>query len=76
MELILDTSFVLAGERESKNQVLGPARKFVDEHRDNFFRITFTVVGELACGLSVQERRSWEKICRPFPVIPWTREIS
>lgn len=76
MELILDTSFVVAAEREGKRCENGAARRFFTKHSQDGFSITFTVLGELACGRSVLPRNAWEKLIRPFHVISWSREVS
>jgi predicted nucleic acid-binding protein len=76
MELILDTNFVVAMEREARRRVSGPARAFLQEHEESRFNLTFTVVGELACGRSASARRDWEALYRPFPVLTRTREVS
>ena len=76
MELILDTSIVVAAEREGKGGEDGPARRFLAKHLEAHFSITFTVLGELACGRSASPRQTWEQLTRPFSVISWTREVS
>lgn len=76
MDLILDTSFVVAAEREGKRSEEGPARRFLAAHLEARFSITFTVLGELACGRSASPRQTWEQLTRPFSVIGWSREVS
>lgn len=76
MELILDTNFVVALERETRRKAPGPAHVFLRGHREDRFTLTFTVVGELACGQSAAARRDWERLCQPFPVLGWTREVA
>ena len=76
MELILDTNFIVALEREASRQVAGPAHAFLQAHAADHYTLTFTVVGELACGQSASARRDWEKLCQPFPVIEWSRDIA
>jgi tRNA(fMet)-specific endonuclease VapC len=46
------------------------------KHLEAHFSITFTVLGELACGRSASPRQTWEQLTRPFSVISWTREVS
>lgn len=76
MELILDTEFVIALERERAKKQQGPAKHFLKLHsRDHFF-ITFTVAGELACGRSVAAKQAWQRLCQPFFIIPWNPQIS
>jgi tRNA(fMet)-specific endonuclease VapC len=76
VELILDTNFVVALEREARRKVPGPAHDFLRLHREDRFTLTFTVVAELACGQSASARRDWERLCQPFPVLDWTREVA
>ena len=76
MGLILDTSFVIAAEREARRGENVRTQAFLERHPDESFFITFTVAGELACGQSASTRRDWELLCRPYPVLPWTLEIS
>lgn len=76
MGLILDTSFVITAEREARRGLTGRADAFLSRHPSETFFITFTVVGELACGQSANFRRDWERLCRPYPVLPWTKEVA
>jgi tRNA(fMet)-specific endonuclease VapC len=75
MGLILDTNFVITAEREAKRRVAGKADAFLATHPEESFFITFTVAGELACGQSAAARAQWERLCRPYSVLPWTVEI-
>jgi len=74
--LILDTSFVITAEREAKRCAPGHADSFLSRRPDEMFFISFTVAGELACGRSATERRDWERLCRPYPILPWTMNIA
>lgn len=76
MGLILDTNFVITAEREAKRCVIGKADAFLAAHPEESFFITFTVAGELACGQSAAPRAQWERLCRPYAVLPWTIGIS
>jgi tRNA(fMet)-specific endonuclease VapC len=76
MGLILDTSFVVAAEREARRGQGGRTQPFLERHLGDSFFITFTVAGELACGQSATTRRDWELLCRPYPILPWSIEIS
>ena len=76
MGLILDTNFIITAEREAKRGMNGRADQFLAAHPDETFCITFTVAGELACGQSAAPRADWERLCQPYPVLPWTREVS
>lgn len=76
MGLILDTNFILAVEREANRRVPGPAAAFLAAHLQESLFITFTVSGELACGQSASDRRNWEQLCLPYPLLSWSRDIS
>jgi len=76
MELILDTEFVIALERERKKTREGPAKCFLSQHLRDQFLITFTVAGELACGRSAAPKQAWHRLCHPFAIVPWNPEIS
>jgi tRNA(fMet)-specific endonuclease VapC len=76
MGLILDTNFVITAEREARRGVAGRADRFLASRADESLFISFTVVGELACGRSAAQRLDWERLCRPYPVLAWTKEVS
>jgi len=74
--LILDTSFVIAVEREARRQIDGPASRFLSAHPREAFYITFTVAGELACGASASPEAEWRRICSNYVIFPWVEAIS
>ena len=76
MGLILDTNFVITAERETRRGAPGRADAFLARSPGKTFFITFTVAGELACGQSARARHDWERLSRPYPVLPWTAEIA
>lgn len=76
MDLILDTNFVIAAEREAKRSLPGPADAFLTTHGQDAFFITFTVAGELACGQSASPISDWKRLCRPYAIFPWTLDVS
>jgi predicted nucleic acid-binding protein len=76
MGLILDTNFIIVAEREARRGETNRADRFLADHPEDLFFITFTVAGELACGRSAAQRLDWERLCRPYPVLPWTKEVS
>ena len=76
MGLILDTNFIITAEREAKRGEPARADAFFATHAAETFLITFTVAGELACGTSAAAKAEWERLCRPYPILPWSREIS
>ena len=76
MGLILDTNFVITAERDARRGVAGRAHAFLAGHASEAFHITFTIAGELACGQSAAARRDWERLCHPYPILPWTMEVA
>jgi len=74
--LILDTNFVITAEREARRTATGRVDAFLAQHPGETFFITFTVAGELACGQSASARRDWQRLCRPYPILPWTTEVA
>lgn len=76
MGLILDTNFVITSEREARRGNPGRADAFLDQRPGENFYITFTIAGELACGQSASAREDWERLCRPYPMLLCTTEVS
>ncbi len=76
MGLILDTNFIIVAEREAKRGVTTTIDRFFTSRTKETFYITFTVAGELACGQSASPKKDWERLCRPYPILPWTNEVS
>jgi tRNA(fMet)-specific endonuclease VapC len=76
MGLILDTNFIIVAERESKRGITTTIDRFFSSRTKETFYITFTVAGELACGQSASPKRDWERLCRPYPILPWSAEVS
>jgi len=76
MGLILDTNFIIVAEREAKRGVTTTIDSFFASRAKESFYITFTVAGELACGQSASPKRDWERLCRPYPILPWSSDVS
>ena len=76
MGLILDTNFIIVAEREAKRGITTTIDRFFASRTREPFYITFTVAGELACGQSASPKRDWERLCRPYPILPWSAEVS
>jgi len=74
--LILETTFVIDLEREHNREVPGKAVRFLETHADSRLYLTFTVLGELACGNSLDDREPWEAFVRPFFVLASNAEVS
>lgn len=75
MGLIVDTNFVIQMEREAKKPGTGRARAFLEKHVAESFFMPFTVAGELACGRSAADKRTWQRLRGPFALIPWSPDI-
>lgn len=76
MGLILDTNVIITAEREAKRGVTTSIDRLLQEWAEETFFVTFTIAGELACGKSASPRRDWERLCKPFTILPWSHEIS
>ena len=76
MGLILDTKFVITAERDTRRGVTGRTSAFFAQRQSETFHITFTIAGELACGQSASARRDWQRLCHPYPILPWTMEVA
>jgi tRNA(fMet)-specific endonuclease VapC len=76
MGLILDTNFIIVAEREAKRGITTTIDRFFASRTRETFYITFTVAGELACGQSASPKRDWERLCRPYPILPWSADVS
>lgn len=76
MGLILDTNFIIVAEREAKRGITTTIDRFFESRSKESFYITFTVAGELACGQSASPKRDWERLCRPYPILPWSGDVS
>lgn len=75
MGLIVDTNFVISMEREAKKPEAGRAGAFLQKHAEEQFFMRFTVAGELACGRSAADHRTWKRLCSPFALLPWTPDV-
>ena len=75
MGLIVDTNFVICMEREAKKPEGGRAKAFLEKHAEEQFFMPFTVAAELACGRSAADKRTWQRICGPFALLPWTPDV-
>lgn len=76
MGLILDTNFIIVAEREAKSGITTTIDRFFATRTKESFYITFTVAGKLACSQSASPKRDWERLCRPYPILPWSAEVS
>jgi predicted nucleic acid-binding protein len=73
--LILETSFLIDFERERLTGS-GPTLEFLRAHATHRLLITHTIAGELASGVSLENRSRWEAFIRPFRILEWTTEVD
>ena len=74
-DLILETTFLVDLEREIRRGSEGPATALLKREATSSLFITFTVAGELAAGLSLENRAMWDDFIAPFRVLTSTREV-
>jgi predicted nucleic acid-binding protein len=73
--LILETTFLIALERELVREAPGPAQEFLATHSAEPLYITFTVAGELAAGMPLEGRGRWEQFIAPFHTLPCSGDV-
>ncbi|MBI4421299.1 MAG: type II toxin-antitoxin system VapC family toxin [Gemmatimonadetes bacterium] len=73
--LILETTFVVALERELSREAPGPAQEFLASHPSEPLYLTFTIAGELAAGMPLEGRPRWEQFIAPFHTLPCTADV-
>lgn len=74
--LILETTFLIDFERELTRGQDGPAHQFLQSRPDEKLYLTFTVAGELAAGISPQDRPRWERMVSPFQILPSSADVG
>lgn len=67
--LILETTFLVDLERESRAGAPGRAHSFLEAHPDRELCITLTTAGELACGPRVEDQDAWRRAVSRFRVL-------
>ena len=74
--LILETSFLIDLEREHARGKVGPAVAFLEAQEHARLYLTFTIAGEMAAGVSMAHRATWETFLGPFYVLPSSPEVG
>jgi len=74
--MILDSNFLIHLERERRRRAQGPASEFLLSNAGAPLAITPTIAGEIACGESMRDRKSWEAFMGFFPSLEITSEVS
>ncbi len=75
-QLILETTFLIDFERETRRGTPGPAVTFLETHPDDRYYVTWTIAGELAAGKSLADRAAWEQFLGAFYVLPDSADVS
>jgi predicted nucleic acid-binding protein len=73
--LILESTFLVDLERETRRGEDGPAHRFLADHPDDALYLTFTVAGELAAGVEGDGRARWEELVAPFHVLGCSLDV-
>lgn len=74
--LILETTFLVDLERETRRAADGPAQRLLSRQLRHRLYITPTIAGELAAGSSMADRERWEAFVAPFHLLPLDREVA
>jgi tRNA(fMet)-specific endonuclease VapC len=74
--LILESTFLIDLEREHNRGTPGPAVTFLESSEDARLYLPFVVAGELAAGVSLDERGKWETFVAPFYVLGSNGDVS
>lgn len=74
--LILETTFLVDLEREVAKGKAADAVRFLEKHLADKLYVTFTVVGELACGASMADRKVWESFVGRFQVLGFSMDVA
>ena len=74
--LILETTFLIDLERQLRSSEKGSAHRFLEAHESSKLHLTFTILGELAAGTSMADRRRWNAFVQPFKVLESSQEVT
>jgi len=74
--MILDSNFLIHLERERRRKVQGAASEFLLSHAGSPLVITPVIAGEIACGDSMRDRKTWAAFVGFFPCLEVTPEVS
>ncbi len=75
--MILDSTFLVDFERETRRKISGPATRFIEGHQNDTLMITFTIAGELAAGESMgKDRQRWENYISPFLMLDYSADVA
>lgn len=74
--VILETTFLIDLEREQSRGRAGGAIDWLEAHDDARLYLTFTILGELAAGVSLSDRERWNAFVAPFFVLASNNDVS
>ena len=77
MSFLLDTTFLIDLERESKNSKNnGPAFSFLNNHKNKKLEISIITVGEFSVGFSNETKSIFSSYLSHFPVLVIDGEVA
>lgn len=68
-ELILETTYLVDLEREARCGHRGPATALLEREAESLLNITFTIAGEMAAGVSLNERPTWDAFLSSYHIL-------
>ncbi|NBB80288.1 MAG: hypothetical protein GVY36_12740 [Verrucomicrobia bacterium] len=74
--MILDSNFLIHLERERRRQAHGPASEFLLSHTGTRLFVTPTITGEIACGDSMRDRKTWAVFVGYFTCLEHSADVS
>ena len=74
--LILESSFFIDLEREHRRGTQNGAVEYLERLDDARLYLPAVVAGELAAGVSMANRQSWEAFLAPFFLLPVTPDVA
>jgi len=74
--IVLETTFLVDLDRERSQEREDRCRRLLREHKDHRLFITDTIAGELASGLTLSGRETWESFIAPFRILAHIPDIN
>ena len=75
--MILDSTFLVDFEREKKRRLQGAASEFLRMHQEVRFCVTFTIIGEMAAGKSLGDKRDeWARFIQAFRILESSQSVA
>jgi predicted nucleic acid-binding protein len=73
--LILETSFLIDLERETRKSEAGRATTFLRQHPQDALALTLVTAGEIAGGTDPSDRNRWLELLRRFQVLETNLDV-